>query len=106
MRVTKVKGATSTICEGERIYNEMAAAMLSAPKDISGTVAMNYALSKIIANYRLAMLNLDIDVADYLKNMAAWWERRLHYEEAEDHVEFYEFAMKVAEDMLKLTFEN
>lgn len=106
MRVTKVKGATSTICEGERIYNEMAAAMLSAPKDISGTVAMNYALSKIIANFRLAMLNLDIDVNEYLKDMATWWEHRLHYEEAEDHVGFYEFAMKVVEDTIKLNFAN
>ena len=55
--------------EGKRIYKLMEKAMLSADATIGGTVAMNFALSKLIANYKRAMRNLNIDVSDYLEAM-------------------------------------
>lgn len=39
------------IAEGDRIYQRMKQAMLSVTPDIGSTVSMNYALSKLMANY-------------------------------------------------------
>lgn len=72
-----MKKSIQTIREGQRIYRQMEKALLSADPSISGTVAMNYALSKLIANYKLAMRKLDIDTDDYMKEMTDWWEYRL-----------------------------
>ena len=81
-----------TICEGQRIYRQMEKAMLSVDPSISGTVAMNYALSKLIANYKLAMLQLDIDVDDYLEEMVGWWAHRLLHDDGEETRQFDAFV--------------
>ena len=74
-----MKKSIQTIREGKRIYRQMEKALLSADPSISGAVAMNYALSKLIANYKLAMRKLDIDTDDYMKEMTDWWEYSLQH---------------------------
>ena len=83
------------IIEGDRIYRLLADALLSADVSVGGTVAMNYALAKVIANYKLAMRKLDIDVETYLKDMTNWWECKLKAEESDDQDRFDDFAMNV-----------
>ena len=83
-----------SISEGERIYQQMEKVMLSVDPSISGTVAMNYALSKLIANYKLAMIQLDIDVDDYLKEMVDWWVYRLIHDDGVETRQFDEFIEK------------
>ena len=83
------------IIEGDRIYRLLADALLSADVSVGGTVAMNYALAKVIANYKLAMRKLDIDVETYLKDMTNWWECKLKAEESDDQDLFDDFAMNV-----------
>ena len=83
-----------TISEGQRIYRQMEKAMLSVDPSISGTVAMNYALSKLIANYKLAMIQLDIDVEDYMKEMVDWWVYRLIQDDGNETRKFDEFIEK------------
>ena len=55
------------IAEGDRIYDEMKKAMLSVSPTIGSLVSMNYALSKLMANYKLAMAKIDINVEDYIR---------------------------------------
>mgnify|MGYP006908863622 CR=1 FL=1 len=102
MKPNGAKRATTrtlrTICEGQRIYRQMEKALLSADPSISGTVSMNYAISKLIANYKLAMLHLDIDVDDYMKSMIEWWEYRLLHEDAAEKIPFAEFAAPSTEN--------
>ena len=88
-----------TISEGQRIYRQMEKAMLSVDPSISGTVAMNYALSKLIANYKMAMLQLDIDVDDYMKNMVEWWEYRLLHNDATETRQFDAFVAATQENI-------
>ena len=83
------------IAEGERIYGEMKQAMLSVEPNIGSLVSMNYALSKLMANYKLAMQKLDIDVDDYLKDMTAWWVHQLEHGEMDDQLDFDAFAYTV-----------
>ena len=59
---------------------------------------MNYAISKLIANYKLAMLHLDIDVDDYMKSMVEWWEYRLLHEDAAETISFSEFVATTIEN--------
>jgi hypothetical protein len=40
---------------------------------VGGTVAIYYALSWLIANYKLAMMKMDVDVTNYLNGMTQWW---------------------------------
>ena len=89
------------IIEGDRIYRMMADAMLSADTTIGGTVAMNYALAKVIANYKLSMRELGVDVESYLKDMTNWWECKLKAEESDDQDRFDNFAMRVNEMTIK-----
>ena len=102
MKPTGAKRATArtlrTICEGQRIYRQMEKALLSADPSINGTVSMNYAISKLIANYKLAMLHLDIDVDDYMKSMVEWWEYRLLHEDAAEKIPFDEFVATTIEN--------
>ena len=70
--------------EGDRIYRRMADAMLSADLSVGGTVAMNYALSKLIANYKLAMMKMDVDVSKYLDGMTQWWVEHFEAEANDD----------------------
>ena len=102
MKPNGAKRATTrtlrTICEGQRIYRQMEKALLSADPSISGTVSMNYAISKLIANYKLAMLHLDIDVDDYMKSMLEWWEYRLLHEDAAEKIPFDEFVATTIEN--------
>ena len=65
------------IAEGDRIYQRMKQAMLSVEPDIGSTVSMNYALSKLMANYKLMMKLLDIEVESYIGDMMAFWEYQL-----------------------------
>ena len=88
------------LSEGERIYRQMEGAMLSADKSISGTVAMNYALSKLIANYKLAMQDLDIEVKDYLDNMVDFWEYQLQNGEQYDRCLFNAFTEEVTDNYI------
>ena len=88
-----------TISEGQRIYRQMEKAMLSVDPSISGTVAMNYALSKLIANYKLAMLQLDIDVDDYMTEMVGWWAHRLLHDDATETRPFDEFVAATQENI-------
>ena len=74
--------------------------MLSVEPDVSGTVAMNYALSKLIANYKLAMIQLDIDVDDYMKEMVDWWVYRLIHDDANETRPFDEFIEKFTNENL------
>ena len=83
-----------SISEGNRIYQQMEKVMLSVEPDVSGTVAMNYALSKLIANYKLAMIQLDIDVDDYMKEMVDWWVYRLIHDDGVETKQFDEFIEK------------
>ena len=94
------------IIEGDRVYRMMADAMLSADTSIGGTVAMNYALAKVIANYKLAMRKLDIDVDSYLKDMTNWWECKLKAEESDDQDLFDDFAMNVNNQTLINALKN
>ena len=83
-----------SISEGNRIYQQMEKVMLSVDPSISGTVAMNFALSKLIANYKLAMIQLDIDVDDYMKEMVDWWVYRLIHDDGVETKQFDEFIEK------------
>ena len=83
------------IAEGDRIYGEMKSSMLSVEPTIGSLVSMNYALSKLLANYKLAMQKLDIDVDAYLADMTKWWENQLECGEAEDQDDFDAFAYTV-----------
>lgn len=94
------------IIEGDRIYRIMANAMLSAETTIGGTVAMNYALAKIIANYKLSMRELGIDVESYLMDMTNWWECKLKTEESDDQQCFDDFAMNVNNQTLINALNN
>ena len=93
------------ISEGERIYRQMEEAMLLADKSIRGTVAMNYALSKLIANYKLAMQDLDIEVKDYLGSMVDFWEYQLQHGESYDRCLFDAFTEDVKDNYLLELFE-
>ncbi len=83
-----------SISDGNRIYQQMEKVMLSVDPSISGTVAMNYAISKLIANYKLAMIQLDIDVDDYMKEMVDWWVYRLIQDDGVETRPFDEFIEK------------
>ena len=83
------------IAEGDRIYGEMKESLLSVQPTIGSLVSMNYALSKLLANYKLAMQKLDIDVDCYLKDMVTWWEIKLKAEETDDQLDFDAFAYTV-----------
>lgn len=83
------------IAEGDRIYEEMKQSMLSVEPTIGSLVSMNYALSKLLANYKLAMQKLDIEVDAYLQHMTAWWEHQLEHAEADDQLDFDAFALTV-----------
>ena len=64
--MTKRKILIRNIAEGDRIYDEMKKAMLSVSPTIGSLVSMNYALSKLMANYKLAMAKININVDDYI----------------------------------------
>ena len=83
------------IAEGDRIYEEMKSAMLSLNPNIGSLVSMNYALSKLIANYKLALAKIDISVEDYIDSMIKTWEHKLEHEEADDQLEFDAFVLTV-----------
>ena len=83
------------IAEGDRIYEEMKESMLSIEPTIGSLVSMNYALSKLLANYKLAMQKLDIDVGSYINDMVTWWEIKLKAEETDDQLDFDAFAYTV-----------
>jgi hypothetical protein len=89
------KKTMRNIAEGDRIYRQMKAAMLSVEPTIGGLVSMNYALSKLIANYKLAAKKIDISVDDYIGDMVKWWEHQLEHGEADDQLEFDGFAYTV-----------
>lgn len=93
--------ANRNISEGERIYQMMATAMLSADKTIGGTVAMNYALSKLIANYHLAMQILEIDVRDYIEDMVKWWEPQLENDAELDQASFDALMISIRNNMVE-----
>ena len=84
------------VLEGDRIYHLMAQAMLSADTSVGGTVAMNYALGKLIAIYKQAMKGLGIDVDVYISDMTSWWTRKISEgADAEDKAKFDEFMASV-----------
>ena len=84
------------VLEGDRIYHLMAQAMLSADTSVGGTVAMNYALGKLIAIYKQAMKGLGIDVETYISDMTGWWSRKISDgADAEDKERFDEFMASV-----------
>ena len=83
------------IAEGDRIYEEMKESMVSIEPTIGSLVSMNYALSKLLANYKLAMQKLDIDVGSYINDMVTWWEIKLKAEETDDQLDFDAFAYTV-----------
>lgn len=89
------KGTMRNIAEGDRIYREMKQAMLSVRPTIGCAVAMNYALSKLIANYKLAMLKLDIDIDTFMRDMVRFWEQQLECGDDEDQLDFDAFAYTV-----------
>ena len=91
----KKKVVMRNIAEGDRIYREMKKSMLSVEPTIGSLVSMNYALSKLLANYKLAMQKLDIDVGAYIVDMTKWWEHQLEHGEAEDQDDFDAFAYTV-----------
>ena len=76
------------VLEGDRIYHLMA--------QVGGTVAMNYALGKLIAIYKQAMKGLGIDVEAYISDMTDWWSRQISEgADAEDKAQFDEFMTSV-----------
>ena len=83
------------IAEGDRIYREMKQAMLSVRPTIGCAVAMNYALSKLIANYKLAMQKLDIDIDTFMREMVRFWEQQLEHGDDDDQLDFDAFAYTV-----------
>ena len=84
------------VLEGDRIYHLMAQDMLSADTSVGGTVAMNYALGKLIAIYKQAMKGLGIDVEAYISDMTDWWSRKISEgADAEDKAQFDEFMTSV-----------
>ena len=99
MKKNQTKKVDWNLSEGERIYQLMEEALLSADKSISGTVAMNYALSKLIANYKLAMQDLDIEVTDYLGSMVDFWEYQLQHNLNDEQLDFDGFAYMVDRNM-------
>ena len=90
------------IAEGDRIYQRMKQAMLSVTPDIGSTVSMNYALSKLMANYKLMMKLLDIEVESYIGDMMAFWEYQLQHFlvliitliKSEDHLDITKYIVK------------
>lgn len=89
------KRAMRHIAEGDRIYKEMKKAMLSVQPTIGCAVAMNYALSKLIANYKLAMQKLDIDIDTFMGEMVSFWEQQLDGSDDDDQLDFDAFAYTV-----------
>ncbi len=83
------------IAEGNRIYGEMKKAMLSLQPNIGSMVSMNYALSKLMANYKLALQKLDIDVDDYFADMVKWWQWQLEHDQQSEQLDFDGFAYTV-----------
>lgn len=83
------------IAEGDRIYREMKQAMLSVSPTIGCAVAMNYALSKLIANYKLAMQKLDVDIDTFMREMVRFWEQKLERGDDDDQLDFDAFAYTV-----------
>ena len=95
------------VIEGDRIYQMMAQAMLSADKSVGGTVAMNYALGKLIAIYKQAMMGLGIDVDGYISDMTSWWTRKISEgADAEDKAQFDDFMASVETQALIDTISN
>ena len=83
------------IAEGDRIYQQMKEAMLSVAPTIGSTVSMNYALSKLIANYKLMMKLLDIEVEAYIDTMVEFWEHQLQHSLKDEQLDFDGFAYMV-----------
>jgi len=83
------------IAEGDRIYQRMKQAMLSVEPNIGSTVSMNYALSKLMANYKLMMKLLDIEVESYIGDMMAFWEYQLQHNLNDEQLDFDGFAYMV-----------
>ena len=81
------------IAEGDRIYQQMKQAMLGS------TVSMNYALSKLMANYKLMMKLLDIEVESYIGDMMAFWEYQLQHNLNDEQLDFDGFAYMVDRNM-------
>ena len=48
-----------------------------------------------MANYKLAMAKIDINVEDYIGSMIKTWEQQLENGEADDQLEFDAFALTV-----------
>ena len=96
LKLNNNKQVMRNVLEGDRIYHLMAQAMLSADTSVGGTVAMNYALGKLIAIYKQAMKKLGIDVDTYISDMTDWWGRRISEgADAEDKAKFDEFMASV-----------
>ena len=96
LKLNNNKQVMRNVLEGDRIYHLMAQAMLSADTSVGGTVAMNYALGKLIAIYKQAMKQLGIDVDTYISDMTSWWGRRISEgADAEDKAKFDEFMASV-----------
>ena len=95
MKVKERKILIRNIADGDRIYDEMKKSMLSVSPTIGSLVSMNYALSKLMANYKLAMAKIDINVEDYIGSMIKTWEHQLENGEADDQLEFDAFALTV-----------
>ena len=83
------------IAEGDRIYQ----AMLSVEPNIGSTVSMNYALSKLMANYKLMMKLLDIEVESYIGDMMDFWEYQLQHNLNDEQLDFDGFAYMVDRNM-------
>lgn len=83
------------IAEGDRIYQQMKTAMLSVEPTIGSTVSMNYALSRLMANYKLMMKLLDIEVGAYIDNMVEFWEHQLQHGLKDEQLDFDGFAYMV-----------
>lgn len=104
MKFEDVYRVKRNVEEGERIYKQMKEAMLSADTTIGGTVAMNYALGKMIACYKRAMRSLDIEVDDYLESMSELCDFYMPSEDRESMYDFRVFTEKVLLNEFEKTF--
>lgn len=86
--------------EGERIYRGMRDVLLTAHPSIVGVVAMNYAISKLMAIYKLVLKEMDMDGEESLDSMIDWWTRAEEYDHYEELMPFGDLMDAIEESLI------
>lgn len=90
----------NTTKEGERIYREMRDVLLTTQQSIVGVVAMNYAITKLMAVYKQVLKEMDMDSEASLDNMIDWWSRELDDDKVEELIPFGDLIDAIEESLI------